>query len=72
MTCNPAKILGLDKGSLKKGSDADLCVLDINKSWTVSKNKLKSKSKNTPIEDRKLRGQVIKTFVKGELSYDHS
>ena len=72
LTCNPAKILGLDKGSLKKGSDADLCVLDINKSWTVSKNKLKSKSKNTPIEDRKLRGQVIKTFVKGELSYDHS
>ena len=72
LTCNPAKILGLDKGSLKKGSDADLCILDINKSWTVSKNKLKSKSKNTPIEDRKLRGQVIKTFVKGELSYDHS
>ena len=72
LTCNPAKILGLDKGSLKKGSDADLCVLDINKSWTVSKNKLKSKSKNTPIEDRKLRGQVSKTFVKGELSYDHS
>tara|TARA_Y100000590_G_scaffold441556_1_gene568489 strand:+ start:779 stop:2071 length:1293 start_codon:yes stop_codon:yes gene_type:complete len=72
LTCNPAKILGLDKGSLKKGSDADLCILDINKSWTVSKKKLKSKSKNTPIEDRKLRGQVIKTFVKGELSYDHS
>ena len=72
LTCNPAKILGIDKGSLKKGNDADLCVLDINKSWTVSKNKLKSKSKNTPIEDRKLRGQVIKTFVKGDLAYEQN
>jgi len=31
----------------------------------VKQNELKSKSKNTPIEDRKLQGQIIKTFVKG-------
>ena len=38
--------------------------------WIVDKNKLNSKSKNTPIENRKLQGQVLKTFVKGELAYE--
>jgi dihydroorotase len=70
MTSNPAKILGVDKGSLDKGKDADICILDINKPWVVSKNNLNSKSKNTPIENRKLQGQVLKTFVKGELAFD--
>jgi len=70
ITCNPAKILQIDKGSLTKGKDADLCIIDINKPWVVDKSKLKSKSKNTPIENRKLQGQVLKTFVKGEIAYD--
>ena len=70
LTSNPAKILGINKGSLDKGNDADLCIFDIDKPWVVDKNKLKSKSKNTPIENRKLQGQVLKTFVKGELSYE--
>jgi len=70
ITSNPAKILDLDKGNLKKGSDADFCIVDINKSWVVDKSKLKSKSKNTPIEDRKLQGQVLKTFIKGEVAYE--
>jgi len=71
ITSNPAKILGINKGSFDKGNDADLCVIDINKPWIVDKDKLKSKSKNTPIENRKLQGQVLKTFVKGELAYEN-
>ena len=70
LTSNPANILGIDKGNLKKGNDADLCVFDINKPWVVDINKLKSKSKNTPIENRKLQGQVLKTFIKGEIAYE--
>ena len=70
ITSNSAKILGIDKGCLQKGKDADLCVVDIYKPWVVSKEKLKSKSKNTPIENRKLQGQVLKTFIKGELAYE--
>ena len=72
MTSNPAKILEIKKGSLDKGNEADLCLLDINKPWIVKQNKLKSKSKNTPIEDRKLKGQIIKTFVKGEIAFNRS
>ena len=71
ITTNPAKILGINKGSFDKGNDADLCVIDINKPWVVNKERLKSKSKNTPIENRKLQGQVLKTFVKGELVYEN-
>ena len=70
LTCNPAKILDINKGTLNKGADADLCIFDINKPWIVNKENIKSKSKNTPIEDRKLQGQVLKTFVKGELVYE--
>jgi len=70
ITSNPANILGINKGSLGKGDEADLCVFDINKPWVVNKDKLKSKSKNTPIEDRKLQGQVLKTFVKGEMAFE--
>jgi len=70
LTSNPSKILKIDKGTLGKGKDADLCIIDINKQWVVDKNKLKSKSKNTPIEGRKLKGQVLKTFIKGELAYE--
>jgi len=70
ITSNPAKILGINKGSLEEGNDADLCVFDINKPWIVNKDMLKSKSKNTPIEDRKLQGQVLKTFVKGEVAFE--
>ena len=46
-------------------------LLILNKPWIVDKDKLKSKSKNTPIENRKLQGQVLKTFVKGELAYEN-
>ena len=70
ITSNPAKILNINKGSLDKGNDADLCVFDINKAWIVNKGKLKSKSKNTPIENRKMQGQILKTFIKGELAFE--
>jgi dihydroorotase len=72
MTINPSKILGIDNGTLSLGRDADICVVDINKPWIVKKNELKSKSKNTPIEDRKLQGQVTKTFVKGEMAFERT
>ena len=70
ITSNPAKILGINKGSLEKGNDADLCVFDLNKPWVVNQDKLKSKSKNTPIEHRKMQGQILKTFVKGEIAFE--
>ncbi len=65
LTSNPAKILKINKGNLTIGNDADFCIVDINKPWIVKKEKLISKSKNTSIENKKLQGKVINTFVKG-------
>ena len=72
LTVNPAKILGLDKGHLKIGTDADLSIVDINRPWIVKKEKIISKSKNTSIENRKLQGQVLRTYIKGDLLFNRS
>ena len=70
LTVNPSKILKIKKGSLKKGYDADICVFDPDKPWVVKADKLKSKSKNTAIEDRKIQGKVLMTFLNGELVFN--
>ena len=69
LTSNPAKILNIDKGNLSIGNDADFCVVDINKPWIVKKEKLISKSKNTSIENKKLQGKVLNTYIRGEQLY---
>ncbi len=71
LTINPAKILKIDKGTLKKGSDADICIFDLEKPWMVKAEDLKSKSKNTAIENRKLQGKVKMTFLQGEAVYSN-
>ena len=71
LTINPARILKINKGTLKKGADADLCVIDLEKPWVVKAEDLKSKSKNTAIENRKLQGKVKMTFLNGHLVYSN-
>tara|TARA_B100001769_G_C22088048_1_gene586678 strand:- start:608 stop:1894 length:1287 start_codon:yes stop_codon:yes gene_type:complete len=66
LTSNPAKILKVNKGNLSIGSDADFCIVDLNKPWVLKQENLYSKSKNTPIENKKLQGKVTNTFVKGD------
>ena len=66
ITINPSKILKINKGSLKKGADGDICIFDLEAPWKLDAEKLKSKSKNTAIEERKLQGKVLMTFMNGE------
>ena len=70
LTINPANILQINKGTLAKGSDGDICVLDLDAPWVVKAEKLKSKSKNTAIEGRKLQGKILMTFLNGELVFN--
>ena len=70
LTVNPAKILQINKGTLKKGSDGDICILDLDAPWAVKAEKLRSKSKNTAIEGRNLQGKVLMTFLNGELVFN--
>ena len=69
LTINPANILKINKGSLRKGADADICVFDLDKPWVVNGDDLKSKSKNTSIEGRKLQGKVQMTILGGEVVF---
>ena len=69
MTYNPAKAMNLDCGNLRVGSAADVTLIDLNKSWTVLPERLKSRSKNTPFAGRTLKGIVVKTMVAGEVVY---
>ena len=71
LTINPAKILKINKGTLKKGSDADICIFDLEEPWMVKAEELKSKSKNTAVENRKLQGKVKMTFLNGEVVYSN-
>ncbi len=65
MSWNPANILGLDKGSLRKGAMADLVIIDPDKEYLYSKDKIESKSKNTPFLNWRLKAKVTHVFVSG-------
>nr|AID69673.1 dihydroorotase (DHOase), subgroup IIa [uncultured organism] len=65
MSTRPAKIFGLDAGSLRVGSRADLAVVDPEFPWVLSKDDIVSKSKNTAFEDARFTGKVLQTMVAG-------
>lgn len=69
MSCNPARILGLDRGTLKVGAVADLTVIDPNAAWTVTAEGLASKSKNSPWLGETLKGGAAYTIVAGKIVY---
>ena len=69
MSTRPARIFGLDAGSLKPGSRADLALVDPEEPWVVSKDELRSRSKNTPFEDARFQGRVLATMVDGAFVY---
>jgi len=69
LSFNPAKILGLDRGSLGQGMTADIIIISGEKEWLVSKNELISKSKNSAFIGRSLKGIVDYTICNGKLVY---
>lgn len=69
MSCNPAKILGLDRGTLKKGAVADVTVIDLATEWKVEVEKLEAKSKNSPFIGWSMKGGSKYTIVGGKVVY---
>jgi dihydroorotase len=67
MAFNPAKIVGINKGTLKQGSDADIVVVDTRKEYRVNVSEFKSKGKNTPFEGWILNAVPILTISNGEI-----
>ena len=59
MSCNPAKILGIERGTLQAGAAADITVIDPKREWQVEAEKLASKSKNSPFIGMKMKGAAV-------------
>jgi dihydroorotase len=70
MALNPARILGLKKGTLEVGADADVTVIDPEAVRTVDPRQFASRSRNTPFGGWKLRGWPVLTLVGGRLAHD--
>lgn len=70
LTAEPAKIFGLNAGSLKAGMPADITVIDPELKWTVDEKKFYTKGSHSPFIGRELKGKAVKTFVDGRLVMD--
>jgi dihydroorotase len=67
MTCNPAAVLGIDRGTLQTGRPADVTVIDPKVKWRFNKRESKSKSLNTPFDGAGLVGRAAATVVGGAV-----
>jgi dihydroorotase len=66
-TTGPAKILGIDRGTLKPGAAADVTIFSTSREWTYDVNKSLSKSRNSPFDGRIFRGGPVATIVGGRV-----
>ena len=70
MACAPARVFGLDGGTLRRGTPADVTVFDPERRWTVDPAQFRSKGRNTPYAGQTLQGRAIATVVGGRVVYD--
>ena len=70
LSTEPAKLMGLQAGSLSVGSPADVVVIDTEREWTVEPETFRSLSRNTPFKGWTLKGRVVRTFVDGRVVYE--
>ncbi len=69
LTIGPASVLGIDRGTLKPGSPADVVVIDPDQEWTVDPSTFHSRGHNTPFAGETLRGRVHVVLVGGDVRY---
>ncbi|MGE3144012.1 MAG: dihydroorotase [Pseudorhodoplanes sp.] len=72
MSTRPAEILGLPGGTLRPGAPADVIMIDPDLAWILDPDELKSKCKNTPFDEAKMTGRVIRTVVAGRTAYEYA
>ncbi len=71
LSCNPANVIGVDKGSLQPGYMADLVIADMEEEYTIDSSQFVSKGTNTPFDGKKVYGRIEQTFVNGKLVYKY-
>lgn len=69
LTWRPARVLGVQKGTLQIGELADITIIDPDAEWTIDSSRFQSKSHNCPYDGWTVRGRALHTIVAGELRY---
>lgn len=67
LTVQPGRILGIERGTLAAGADADVTIIDPTVEWTINVNAFASKSRNSPFHNRRVRGRAHAVIVGGEV-----
>lgn len=71
MSTKPAELLGLPAGTLRPGSIADVAVIAPDEAWLLDATQLKSRCRNTPFDEARLDGRVLRTVVAGRTVYEY-
>jgi dihydroorotase len=69
LTINPARVLGIDRGTLKPDAKADVTIIDPKAEWTIDPNLFRSKSRNCPFAGWKVRGRAHAVLLNGQVKY---
>jgi len=69
MTIAPATLLGLPQGRLAEGAPADLVLFELERAYRIDAGKFRSKSKNSPFDERPVQGRVLRTIVDGRTVF---
>ena len=70
MSYNPAKMLGIDKGTIEIGKKADITIINPTQEYEINIDEFRSKSKNSPFHKRKVKGKVKYTIVSGKIVFE--
>lgn len=69
LTARPAGVIGIDKGTLSKGRQGDVTIIDADAEYEIDVSKFRSKSRNCPYHGWKVKGKVVNTVVGGEIRF---
>jgi dihydroorotase len=69
MTQRPAELLNLPQGRLAKGAPADIILIDLGAPFRLDSDKLRSKSNNSPFDEKLMQGAVKRTFIAGKTVF---
>ncbi|MFA5701292.1 MAG: dihydroorotase [Desulfuromonas sp.] len=67
LSCKPANVLRIPRGTLTTGAAADLTLIDLEYTWEVTRQSIRSRSFNTPFEDQNMKGKAVMTLCAGKV-----
>lgn len=72
LTVAPARLLGLDRGTLQPGRPADITLVDLDEPWVFDEKHIRSRSKNTVFENARFQGRAVRTIVAGHTVFEQA